>query len=138
MTAPDAPVQILLVESDLEHVEHVCRACSESGSPVRISIAATAEEAMDRMLDSDERPRKPLPDLLLIDCDLPDIGGIDLLSILKRTESLPSIPAYIMTCSADYEPVEDAFFVGVAGYWSKPIGTRALSDAIELARLGRG
>ncbi len=89
-----------------------------------------------------ERTRAFLPDLIVMDIQMPHITGLELIEQLKADEELKSIPIMAVTAYAakgDEERIRDA---GAEGYVSKPIslirfvdGVAGLLAAAEEARL---
>ena len=76
-----------------------------------------------------------LPDVLVLDANLPGISGHELLQRLRALPPLAQAPAYM--CSADAMPddVQRALAAGFAGYWTKPIDlARVMTDLDALPR----
>ena len=61
------------------------------------------------------------PDLILLDMQLPDISGIELLRHLKRDELLAEIPVIVVSADASPQHMEQALTLGAAHYVTKPL-----------------
>ncbi len=127
------PQKILVVEDNELNLKLFCdllRAHGYEAEPVR-----DGREAV-------ERTRAFLPDLIVMDIQMPHITGLELIEQLKADEELKSIPIMAVTAYAakgDEERIRDA---GAEGYVSKPIslirfvdGVAGLLAAAEEARL---
>jgi PAS domain S-box-containing protein len=67
-----------------------------------------------------ELARKHLPDLILLDLNLPDMAGEDILRILKTDPALTRIPVIMLSANAFGERVEAVLAQGASGYLTKP------------------
>ena len=63
----------------------------------------------------------PQGDLILLDMQLPDISGIELLRHLKRDELLAEIPVVVVSADASPQHIEQALTLGAAHYVTKPL-----------------
>jgi PAS domain S-box-containing protein len=61
------------------------------------------------------------PDLILLDLDLPDIHGLEVLGLLKRKESVNQIPVVIVSADATQQLLEKAMTAGAENYLTKPL-----------------
>jgi len=65
--------------------------------------------------------RRRRPDLILLDMQLPDISGIELLRHLKRDDLLADIPVVVVSADASPQHMEQALTLGAAHYVTKPL-----------------
>jgi CheY-like chemotaxis protein len=72
-----------------------------------------------------------LPDLILMDIQLPEMDGLALTRQLKADPATASIKVVAMTAHAMVGDKEEALAAGCAGYISKPIDTRTLGDQVR-------
>ena len=81
---------------------------------LQLRIACDAAKAIEAAL------RDP-PDLLLIDMNLPDMNGLELLDALRAHDTLRDVPAVMVSAAAQAEDIKRARSRGFAGYWTKPL-----------------
>jgi CheY-like chemotaxis protein len=62
-----------------------------------------------------------LPDIILLDLNMPKISGIEFLSLLKNDQRLHHIPIIILTTSDNKKDVTACYEIGVSGYILKPL-----------------
>jgi CheY-like chemotaxis protein len=72
-----------------------------------------------------------MPDLILMDIQLPEMDGLTLTRRLKSDPATASITVVAMTAHAMVGDREDAIAAGCAGYISKPIDTRTLGEEVR-------
>ena len=72
-----------------------------------------------------------LPDIILLDLNMPKINGIEFLNILKNDESLKYIPTVILTTSNNHKDLHECFKIGVSGYVLKPLKYEVYVEKIE-------
>lgn len=87
-------------------------------------VANTGELGLD-MVSSDK------PDLILLDLNLPDMTGIDVVRQLSATGN--QTPIILMTAYGSEQVVVEAFRLGVRDYLSKPVELDELADALKRA-----
>ena len=78
-----------------------------------------------------EMARRHLPDLILMDINLPGMSGIDALKELQRTPATSHIPVLALTANAMPRDVERGLESGFARYLTKPINIDEFNDAID-------
>ena len=71
------------------------------------------------------------PDLILLDLQLPDISGLELVAEIRASESLKGITVVACTAFAYAQDKEDALEAGCDGYISKPVDIRRLPEQLE-------
>ena len=83
-----------------------------------------------------ELARSCRPDLLLLDLHLPDMGGRDLLAVLRREASTSEIPVVIVSADATPDQVARLTSDGVAAYLTKPIDVSELLGTVDRVLAG--
>jgi CheY-like chemotaxis protein len=116
----DKAVQILLVEDDPLDVIEFKRTIDKMQFNYNLDVAANGEEAIE-ILKKKQTKKKPLPDVLLIDINMPRMNGIELLSVIRSTEEWKKLKCFILTTSADKMDRQIALKFGISGYIVKPI-----------------
>jgi len=121
---------VVLVEDDPGDQKLIKSALAMQQENVELHIAASAEEALGYLddtarLDADS----PRPDLILLDLNMPGMGGKEFLRHVKSHEDLCSIPVVVLTTSGSETDVRECYKSHAAGYIQKP------ASATELKRI---
>ena len=90
----------------------------------RVEVAGAAEEALEKMAER-------LPNLILMDVQLPGQDGLSLTRALKADPTTANIPVIALTAHAMTGDREETIAAGCAGYIAKPIDTRTLGKQIR-------
>ncbi|CAL2094530.1 Response regulator receiver domain-containing protein [Tenacibaculum sp. 190524A05c] len=119
-------LNILLIEDHLIEVVKFKKTVSYSELKHTITEARDADEAFKILEDKNN-----LPDLILLDLNMPKMSGVEFLAILKRDPQLRHIPTVILTTSDNQKDLEECFKIGVSGYILKPLKYRDYETKIE-------
>ncbi len=117
-------VKILLVEDNLQDIEITRRAFAKGRMKNELILVRDGEEALDylfRRRSFQDPLSSPRPGMILLDLNLPKVGGLDVLKQIKQDESLKSIPVIVMTVSPREEDVVRSYNLGVNTYIQKPV-----------------
>lgn len=114
---------ILLVEDNPADVKITERALRDSGLPVDLHVVRDGEEAMDYLLRrglyaGDKGCR--VPDLILLDLNLPRLSGREVLERVRATPDLRAVPIVVLTTSKRHEDVQAMYAAGANTYIEKP------------------
>ena len=71
------------------------------------------------------------PDLIILDINMPDMDGFELLEIIKAKKEYENIPVIFLTAENDVQSEEKALGMGAAGYIMKPFGPMILLSRID-------
>ncbi|WP_411893320.1 response regulator [Winogradskyella sp. A2] len=119
-------LKILLIEDDMIEVMKLNRATSSLGLNHSIKEAGNGEEALKLLEQKDN-----LPDIILLDLNMPKINGIEFLKILKADDRLKYIPTIILTTSNNQRDLLECYKIGIAGYILKPLKYEEYVSKIE-------
>lgn len=125
-------MNILLVEDNPADMRLVREALSESAVAVELHWVADGGAALDFLRRGAGHALAPTPDLVLLDLNLPGIGGKEVLGEIKRDRALAMIPVVVLTSSAARQDVLDAYAGHVNSYMVKP---RDFDDYLSLVGL---
>ena len=89
-------------------------------------------EALDKLSKMSE---EQLPDVMLVDLNMPQMGGIELIKIVH--EKYPKIKIIVLTTFYDEKNISQALAGGATGYLLKDSGKEAILDAIDRALKGQ-
>jgi two-component system, chemotaxis family, response regulator Rcp1 len=124
-------IQILLVEDNPDDVLLTAEVLRETRIPSDLHVAMDGEEAMDFFHRRDQFADAPVPDLVLLDLNLPKKDGRQVLAELKADPRLRRIPVIVLTTSAAERDVLHAYDTHVNAYVRKPVGYAALLDVVR-------
>ena len=131
-------VNILIVEDNLAHLkitEYILREKNVTGNLI---IVRDGQEALDYIFHKDmyeDKSKHPRPDLVLLDLNLPQRDGREVLKILSDDANLKNIPVVIVSTSDREEDISYAFQHGAVAYISKSSGFETFRD--ELGSVGK-
>ena len=108
-------MNVLFIEDDMIETMKMQRAISKFQSKHKIIEAKNGEEALNILKGG------TLPDIILLDLNMPRMSGIEFLSILKEDEKLKYLPTIILTTSENRVDLLKCFEIGIAGYIIKPL-----------------
>ncbi len=115
----DTPVEILLVEDNPADARLAAEALKESSVKTRLHWAADGERAMDFLRGSEAGG--PRPDLILLDLNLPNKDGRELLAEIKGNPRLRTIPVIVLTCSQAESDRLKAYELQANCFLTKPL-----------------
>jgi CheY-like chemotaxis protein len=117
----DRVVDILLIEDNPGDVRLTKEALKEGTLRNRLHIVQDGQSALAFLRQEDGFTETPRPDLILLDLNLPLMGGQEVLTEIKRDEALKSIPVVILTTSEAQEDIEHAYALHANCYVTKPV-----------------
>ena len=122
-------IEILLVEDDeLDRID-IRRTFDKQKILYRLHEARNGEEALRYLKGAD-----PLPDLMLLDINMPRMNGLELLKVIRQSQEWKNLKCFIITTSEERVDKEEAKMLGVSGYIVKPLklNTPSSMDAFNL------
>ncbi|WP_026734770.1 response regulator [Fischerella sp. PCC 9605] len=124
-------INILLVEDDEVDVMNVKRAFKKVNITNPLYVATNGVEALTMLRGNNGKPPE-VPDsrrLILLDLNMPKMGGIEFLQELRSDSQLRPTPVVVMTTSNQDKDRVEAYNLNVAGYLLKPV---TFANFIEL------
>jgi CheY-like chemotaxis protein len=120
---PENVINILLVEDDEVDVMNVRRAFKKINITNPVYVATNGIEALSMLRSSNnEPPQVPTARrLILLDLNMPKMGGIEFLVELRSDPQLKPTPVVVMTTSNQDQDRVEAYNLNVAGYILKPV-----------------
>ena len=119
-------LKILLIEDDMIEVMKFNRTVAKLDLTHKIVESNNGQEALEFLLK-----KVRLPDIILLDLNMPKLNGIEFLSILKNDETLKYIPTIVLTTSNNRRDILECYKIGIAGYIIKPL---KFNDYVELIK----
>jgi two-component system, chemotaxis family, response regulator Rcp1 len=128
------PMEILMVEDDLEDAGFTIDALRSGEVPCRISLVRDGDEALEFLFRQNKFRSAPQPDLILLDLQLPKIDGRELLLKIKADQRLKSIPVVVLTGSMTHLQILRGENLNVENYLNKPIDLAEFNRVVKSLR----
>jgi len=109
-------LKILFIEDDVVETMKMNRTIKRLQANHDITEAKNGEEALEFLKNN-----KSLPNIILLDLNMPKINGLEFLKFLKADDTLKYIPTIILTTSNNHKDVLECYKIGIAGYILKPL-----------------
>lgn len=128
------PMEILLVEDDLEDAGLTMEALNKEQIQCRVSLVRDGEEAMEFVRRQGRYARAPRPDIVLLDMNLPKLNGREVLALLKKDDSLARIPVAVLTASHEHQEILESENLHVESFLTKPVDLKAFIAVVRSLR----
>jgi len=122
---------ILLIEDDIVDAMTVKRAHKDLNITNPINTMGNGEAALEYLRNETNRR----PGLILLDLNMPKMGGVEFLKIVKNDEKLKRIPVVVLTTSKDEQDRFETFNLGVAGYMIKPVDYPQFVETVRAIKM---
>ena len=123
---------VLLVEDDFFDTMIVKKSFEKFSVPHRLYTAFNGLEALDLLLGRNGvEPIRPLPEVILLDLNMPKMNGHEFLTEIRQNAELRDIPVFITTTSAMDLDRLNAENLGVSGYILKPVDFETSTDMVD-------
>jgi CheY-like chemotaxis protein len=125
--------KILWIEDNLYDAALILAALEESNQAQSIQMAIDGREIMDYRFHWGQFEGFPNgnPEVIILDLKMPGMDGKEVLTRIKRDNTLRNIPVIIFTSSDEERDVRECFDLGADGYVVKPIGFQDFSQTVK-------
>ena len=114
-------MHILLVEDDEIQAEAILRASHRHQLPTNFTIVTDGLAALELLQAKPNGATRLRPNLILLDLNMPRMGGREVLAYLKTDDHFKTIPVVILTTSASEADVEECYRLAANCYLKKPV-----------------
>lgn len=121
------PKSILLVEDDADDRMLFTDALNELTTEVKLKTASHCDDGIDSLIG----PQDELPDLVVMDINMPGKNGLECLEDIRNHSRLKKLPVVILSTDTDEDVIRDAYKRGANFYISKPNSFQGLKREIE-------
>lgn len=123
--------QVLLIEDNHGDAVLTRRAFRRARMPSDITVAETGEAGLSILRREGEYAGAAVPDLILLDLNLPHMHGQDFLSEIKGDPRLKRIPVIVLSSSSADADVTGCYDRHANGYITKPVTTETYDDIVS-------
>lgn len=133
------PITILICDDDEEDRLLTKEALEQAHISNSLRFVEDGEQLLDYLYQrgayAGETGAAPRPGLILLDLNMPKLGGREVLAIIKGDKTLHDIPIVVLSTSQLDEDISRSYQLGVNSFISKPVTFSGLVDAMHV--LGR-
>jgi chemotaxis family two-component system response regulator Rcp1 len=126
-----AAIEVLLVEDSAGDVRLTREAFKDAKVHINLNVASDGVEAMAFLGREGKHASAPRPDLILLDLNLPKKDGRQVLSELKESPALKSIPVVILTTSASEADIHGSYQHHANCYITKPVDLEGFLKVVK-------
>lgn len=113
-------IDILLVEDDQLDVMDIRRTLDKMKIMYQLHVAKNGEEGLAVLRGEGSTPLERLPDVALIDINMPKMNGLEFLQAIRQSDEWKGLKCFMITTSDEKVDKETAKALGVSGYIIKP------------------
>lgn len=111
---------VLIVDDDPADAEIIEEMLTDCDTPMTVSAVADGGEAMQFLQRLPPYAEAAMPDLVLLDLNMPRKDGREVLRDIRGSEALRKLPVLVLTTSQEPEEIDLAYELGANSYISKP------------------
>ena len=123
-------IEILVVEDNPGDVELIRRTFAAMDIPNHVAVVSDGREALEYLQKVITEGRQPLPNLVLLDLNLPKLDGREVLEAIKGNPDLRHIPIAVFTSSQSEKDIANAHQAGANCYIVKSIDLNEFQESL--------
>ena len=127
-------LNLLLIEDNRADVMLVKTVLEEAGIPHQASVINTGQGALEFVKGIDPGSDVPIPDLVLLDINLPFVSGLEVLRQFRKNPTLEHVPIIVMSSSVAPKEQDCLAELRVARFFRKPNDYDEFSQLTEIIR----
>jgi len=129
----ERPVEIVMIEDDEGHARLIEKNIRRAGVNNPITAFTNGTEAVTYLFGADGSglASKGKPLLVLLDLNLPDMTGVEILGRVKTNEHMKRVPVVVLTTTDDAVEIQRCYDLGCNVYITKPVNYENFANAIR-------
>jgi two-component system response regulator len=128
-------IEVLLVEDNLNDAELAIRELKKNKSNLNLFHVKDGAEALEFIFATGQYAGKRevhhLPNVILLDIQMPKVNGIEVLEKIKADSRTNSIPVVVLTSSNESPDIKKCYALGVNSYIVKPLNFEGYTAALR-------
>ena len=124
-------VGIVMIEDDEGHARLIEKNIRRAGITNEIRHFTDGTTALEYIFNAPEGPAQNGPAMVLLDLNLPDMSGTQILEKIKQHEKLHRTPVVVLTTTDDKVEIDRCYDLGCNVYITKPVNYESFADAIR-------
>src|ERR1700690_485746 len=125
---------ILLAEDNQDDVMLTLRALKKNGIVNEVVVASDGVKALDYLFGTGEyvgRDTSNTPQVILLDLNMPRLGGIEVLQRMRADERTKMLPVVVLTTTSEDIDRVDSYRFGANSYIRKPVDFDQFTKAVQ-------
>ncbi len=122
-------VTIVMVEDDDGHAKLIEKNLRRAGISNNITHLNTGLKAVEYLFDNEDRKDQQM--LILLDLNLPEVDGYEILERLKKDDNTKNLPVIVLTTTDNPKEINRCYDLGCNVYITKPVEYESFSAAIQ-------
>ena len=131
MSRRNSSIDVLIVEDSPDDVELTREALREGKLDIGLHVATDGIEGLAFLRREGKYAEEPIPDLILLDLNMPRMDGRELLAEIKADEKLARIPVVVLTTSEAEKDIIASYQLRANCYISKPVDFEKFIEIVQ-------
>lgn len=124
-------LKILLVDDDPADQKLIKNSLKKQKIANEIIVVSSGEEGLDYLRRKDDFSNDcPWPDIILLDLNMPGMGGKEFLRTIKSEDSIKHIPVVVLTTSSSERDIIESYKLQASGYVTKPVKLNEFAEVM--------
>ncbi|MCB2196609.1 MAG: response regulator [Bacteroidetes bacterium] len=123
--------KILLIKDDSVDFELIMGFIKSSELNLDVQLCKDGPDALEFLFSKEVYQTINMPDLIILDLNMPKMDGLDLLKEIKKDEVLRVMPVLILTASEHSNDIKSAYYLGANCYILKPTSIEKLQKVMQ-------
>lgn len=122
----NAPLHILLIEDDPDDVDLLQAAFADCCINANFNVVMQGDKVLSHLITAEQ-----LPDIIVLDLNLPKVQGKQILTAIKATDELKHLPVIILTTSSAQSDKDCSIAAGAIDYLIKPVTLEGYYEIVK-------